>query len=79
MSATDEISPARSKTEHSPELAAYYADKPLMWRNVALIGFSIGIVMSTVGLVMFFIHHRLMRRKAAEPASEKMPLQAEIG
>lgn len=44
-----------------------------------VIGFSIGMVMSTVGLVMFFIHHRLMRRKAAEPASEKMPLQAEIG
>ena len=33
-----------------------------------VIGFSIGMVMSTVGLVMFFIHHRLMRRKVAEPA-----------
>ena len=27
-----------------------------------LIGFSIGMTMSTVGLAMFFIHHRLMRR-----------------
>ena len=27
MSATDEISPAPFKTEHSPELATYYADR----------------------------------------------------
>jgi len=52
MSATDEISPALSNTEHSPELAAYYADKPLMWRNIALIGLcnvGWGVVAGIVG------------------------------
>jgi MFS family permease len=42
-----------------------------------VIGFSIGMVMSTVGLVMFFIHHRLMRRKVAEPAAESISLQSQ--
>jgi uncharacterized membrane protein len=39
-----------------------------------VIGFSIGMVMSTVGLVMFFIHHRLMRRKVAGPVVSSSPL-----
>jgi hypothetical protein len=38
MSMTPDTSPELSETEHSPALAAYYADKPLMWRNIALIG-----------------------------------------
>jgi hypothetical protein len=32
-----------------------------------VIGFSIGMFMSTVGLLMFIIHHRLMGRTASEP------------
>jgi len=31
-----------------------------------LVGFSIGMAMSTVGLIMFFIHHRLMSRKLSD-------------
>jgi MFS family permease len=43
-----------------------------------VIGFSIGIVMSTVGLLMFFIHHRLMKQDGAAPVSLKIPpLQTE--
>jgi uncharacterized membrane protein len=34
------------------------------------IGFVIGIVMSTVGLVMFMIHRRVMSRPAPTPAVE---------
>jgi len=42
-----------------------------------VIGFSIGMGMSTVGLVMFYIHHRLMVRGAADPSSEAVSLQLE--
>lgn len=38
MKTTPDTNPALSETEHSRELAAYYADKRLMWRNIALIG-----------------------------------------
>ncbi|MFZ4775052.1 MAG: MFS transporter [Terrimicrobiaceae bacterium] len=38
MSTSPDTSPELSATEHSPELEKYYADKPLMWRNIALIG-----------------------------------------
>lgn len=42
-----------------------------------LVGFSIGMGMSTVGLLMFFIHHRLMIRKTAAIPSETVPLMTE--
>jgi len=43
-----------------------------------IVGFSIGIAMSTVGLVMFFIHHRLVMREGAMPISdESVPLYSE--
>ena len=38
MTTSPDTSPELSATEHSPELEKYYADKPLMWRNIALIG-----------------------------------------
>jgi len=43
-----------------------------------VVGFSIGIAMSTVGLVMFFIHHRLVMRESVTPVSdESIPLSSE--
>ena len=35
-----------------------------------VLGFCIGIAMSTVGLIMFFIHHRFMTRTSADAARE---------
>ncbi|MFA6175243.1 MAG: MFS transporter [Phycisphaerae bacterium] len=43
-----------------------------------VIGFSIGMAMSTVGLVLFLIHHRLMSRNAEGPSSETVPIPTEI-
>ena len=41
-----------------------------------VIGFSLGMLMSTVGLVMFYIHHRLMGRNVAAPV-KSISLQPE--
>ncbi len=43
--------PDRESSQQSLEVAAYYADKPLMWRNVALIGLC-NVGWSVVGTVV---------------------------
>ena len=55
MSTSPDTAPELSATEHSPELEKYYADKPLMWRNVSLIGIcnlGWGVVGGIVGPLM---------------------------
>jgi hypothetical protein len=42
-----------------------------------LVGFSIGMAMSTVGLLMFYIHHRVMSGEIAAPSPEVCSLPTE--